>query len=164
MSKYAPTPEQRLRLRGTFPCPSLHTNTSFVANRSDEFDGDARVRKFAMARANRAGVNTNGKRFCGEACRPGVPFDPEAWLPESDLKDSIKNRCIEKNWNCEELGVKGVAVESPDTGPYQVAEGIVTEEVNDIVADKAEQGERVTKEQRAELTDEVRKVASGAQE
>ena len=151
------------RTKLPFGLCALHTNSTFVANRTDEFDGDARVRKFATARARKAGVNTNGKRFCGEACRPGVPFDPEAWLPESDLKDSIKNRCIEKNWNCEELGVKGVVTESQDPGPYQVAEGIVTEEVNEIVAEKAEQGERVTPQQKADLTEKVRTVASGAQ-
>lgn len=163
MSNYTPTLEQRARLRSTFPCPSLHTNTSFAANRPDEFDGDVKVRRFATARANRAGVNTNGKRFCGQLCREGVPFDPEAWLPEADLKDSIKRKAIEKNLNCEELGVKAVVFDAPAAGPYQVSEKIVTERVEKIVADRAEQGDRVTKQQHADLTERERTVASGAQ-
>lgn len=162
--EYNPTaPKQPPKKRGMFPCPALHTNTSFVANRSDEFDGDARIRRVAMAKAEKAGVSTVGKRFCGQLCRPGVPLDPQAWLSESDLKGETKNRCVRENWNCEELGVTAVEIDAPDDGPYQVAENIVQEEVRDTITDMHEKGEKVTPQQKADLTDKIRRVASGAE-
>ncbi len=162
--RYKPTPEQRAKLRTKLALSTaVHTNTTWVANRTDEFDGDARVRRYATAKAQRAGVSTTGKRWCGHLCRPGVAFDPQAWLPESDLKDESKRKCRELNYSCEEFNITPTEIDRPDPNDsdYQVSEQIVQRDVKEAVGDLHEKGVRVTPQQKADLTEKIRKDASG---
>jgi len=102
--------------RTTLSLPTaIHTNTTFMANRDDEFDGDKTVRKHAMNKARAAGVNPNGKRFFHGLVPEGKPYDPSGWVDESNAKDEIKAKCKTNKFHCEGLVTNKVpGYERPD--------------------------------------------------
>lgn len=91
------------RVGTAFPCPAIHTNTTFMANRDDEFEGDRKVRKHAMDKARAAGVSPTGKRFFHGLVPEGKPYDPSGWVSEGDAKAEIKRKCELNRFNCEGL-------------------------------------------------------------
>ncbi len=107
---------------GLFFSVGLSTSTTFMANRDDGFGTDDRSRKRHHAKARAAGINPTGK----------------VWSPQLNewfsSKDDVKRICERKGMTCEGLvNVKGPAVEVKE-GPYRVANDLVQEEVETIVA------------------------------
>ena len=139
-----------------FPCPAVHTDTSFMSN-SVEMDGlpDPRSRKIALAKAKAAGVNVQGKRFSPGMCRTGNAFDPYAWIGS---KAEVKKKHEQQGWGCAEFGVKQREREEAP-GPYRVADDIVQKEVGDIVTEQ--HGGHVTDQQRQDLTEAAQTRLAG---
>lgn len=107
--------KHRPNLRTTLDvCTTVHSNTTFMANRGDEFEGEPKARKHAMAKARAAGVNPTGKRFFGGLCPPGEPFSPKAWVTESNAKAEIKAKCAAHGLHCEGLVKSDDNFEPPD--------------------------------------------------
>ena len=156
-------PKKRLRLfcpvcegklQWQFPCPNLHTDTTWLANRDDGFGADNTSRQRAYAKARAAGVNPVGKVYCPSLCRPGVPLDPEAWVTG---KADVKRVCRKNNWSSPEMGVKADKI-AEDPGPYRVAPDIVQNEVERI---EYETGGDLTAKERKELPEATAERLAG---
>lgn len=146
----------RRRLRSTFPSPSLHTSTTFMANRDDGFGDDERHRSIAHAKAEAAGVSVTGKTYMSQLCPKGKPLSPEAWISN---KDDAKRICEKNGWGCEELGVKMPEYEGPSDEPYKIDEQIVKDEVDGmLIRDGAE---AVSQQEYSDLTETTRTRLQG---
>lgn len=123
-----PKPRRRRGKRSTVvACPSIHTSTTFMANRDDGFGGDDHNRKRRVAESRAAGINPTGM----------------VWSPQLGCfyssKDDIRRIHEERGMACEGLvNVKAPEREVPDDGPYRVADDLVQDEVSSIVQEKYE--------------------------
>ena len=155
-------------LRTNLDVPTaIHTNTTFMANRGDEFEGDQRVRSYAEARARAAGVSPMGKRFTAGLCRDGVPFDPRAWIDTSNAKSEIKRRCIDLGREAHD-GLKTIVKARdldgplPTEKPYRCNDGIVQRALREELNAMKGRGEPLPDaEGRRELAEKLRAHHSG---
>lgn len=134
--------------------PGLRTDTTFLADRGDPFDGDDARAKRCVAAARAGGVNPTGKTYIGGLAK--YPGDPEAWI---DGKGDVRRVCAKRGWGCEgSVTVESPVNETPDLfeEPYRAADDLVQEEV-----EKRLGGEKVGTKERAELVEKVGEQLSG---
>ena len=137
-----------------FPCPNLHTDTTFLANRDDGFGSDSASRKLAKAKAKAAGVSTSGMVYCPSLCPPGESLSPKAWIGG---KADIKRICRKNNWSSADLGIKADKIDA-EPKPYRVADDLVNNEVERIVD---RQGGGASPKERTKLSREARERLAG---
>lgn len=140
----------------------LVTNKAFVAGRGDGFGTDEKSRKIAYRNARKAGVNPAGKIWSPQLARPGMGLgrDPLAWLDPSQARSQVKAVCQKRGVACD--GSVTVKEREPETDPcdkpYEVAESIVRDEVQDILS---EHGSEMTSKEKSELHDQTKERLSG---
>ena len=116
----------------SFGLCNLQTDATFLRGSEDGFGTDVRGRKAAHAKARAAGVNINGKRYCGGLATK--MHDPMAWVSSrADVKRVAEARG---------LGIEGtVTCKAPEVEhiekPYKVADNLVEREVSRIVQEEA---------------------------
>lgn len=138
-----------------FPTPYIRSDNTFMrrTHLDDGFGGDNGERQRAYAKAKAAGVNPEGKKYMPGLCRPGVRYDPQAWVSG---RGDVKRVCEKNGWGCEgAVNVKAVERDEPgpDERPYRIADDIIDREVETIVE---KQGGKVSAKQRKRLKAEVR--------
>ncbi len=146
--------QRRRELRTSLPfgLVNLHTDTTFMANRSDlGFGDDERTRRFKIAEAKRDGVSIGGKSYSPQL---------KGWFGS---RKEVEEKALAKGYGVSGL-VNAPAPEPenpPETKRYEVAEHCVQEAVEDIVQDN--QGDVGPKE-RVKLVEETRTRLRGAQD
>lgn len=111
---------------------NLHTDATFLRGSEDGYGTDARGRKAAHAKAQAAGVNISGMRYCPQLATE--IHDPKAWVgSRADAKRIAEARGLGLEGT---VTVKGPEVEHIEK-PYEVADNIVEREVDRIVQDEA---------------------------
>lgn len=131
--------------------PGLKTDTNFMARRRRR----QRLPRAYYEMAKKAGVNTEGRWFCGDVAK--YPGDPEAWV---EGRGDIKRICEKNNWRAEgEVECNAKPLDVPDgDGKYYVADDIVKREVSRLgkldpgLVDTPQRRERTTEETRQRLT------------
>ena len=107
--------------------PALQTDTTFLANRPDPFDGDEHYAKRAVANCQAHGTTPGGRTYLGSLAR--FEGDPEAWVTS---KADVRDVCRRRGWSCE--GAVEVKAPTPDAphpldAPYQVDQKLIQAEV-----------------------------------
>lgn len=141
---------------GRFMSLGLKTDTTFMANRDDGFQGDDETRRLAHRNARRLGTSVDNKVYCPELAE--FRGDPRACVSgESD----VRRLCDEQGKTIEgSINHKGYVEPdepSPDEAPYRVADDIVQNEADRIV--EQHDGD-VTPKERATLVEETRERLS----
>lgn len=133
------------------PMP-LNTNDQFWRGLTDDgFGKDEQSRRFARAKAKRAGVDTTGKVFRPELCPLKEPFSPKAWVSD---REEVKAKCKAYGW-----GLKGQGLYNPppeiqyEEKPYRIADDIVERETQDVI--EAEGFDDLTPRERTDLKEKV---------
>jgi len=131
--------------------PGVVTDTTFMAGRRDEFNGNNVLRRIYMERARAAGVNPTGKVYSGGLAR--FPGDPKAWINDrSDVERIARDRGVrvEGSINCDYLPED---MTDPFNEPYRVADELVEDEIDRI---ETESGEPVTGAKREDAREKIR--------
>jgi hypothetical protein len=114
--------------------PSLQTDTRWLTGHvnKNQFAGHDRMADLYMRQAKRFGVVTENCVYKHQLAR--FPGDPEAWVSS---RADVKKICADRNWECE----GSVTHRAEDRGrsdpfaePYQVAEDIVRDGVEDEIS------------------------------
>ena len=145
--------QRRRELRTSLPfgLVNLHTDTTFMANRSDlGFGDDERTRRFKIAEAKRDGVSIGGKSYSPQL---------KGWFGS---QEEVKQMALAKGHGVE--GAVNVAAPEPENPPptkrYEVADRCVQEEVDNIVEEN--RGDVGPKE-RTQLVEQTRSRLRGQQ-
>jgi hypothetical protein len=146
-----------------FPIPHLRTDTTISAGRGDGFGNNDSVRRTAYARARMAGIDPNGKTFCANLADERGHQDPAAWVPHSEFRGHVRRVCEKRGYACNgSVNVKAPAKEDTMMDrPYQVAEDLVEQEVDNVVQDQHEG--HITPKKRADLKEELAEKLAGTQ-
>lgn len=106
--------------------PAIKTNGTFIEGLGQQWGNSPAMAKcqVEMTRKYLPNFSPAGMRWYGGLAR--FQGDPEAWVPEHDARHTVKRRCEERGWVCEDLGVKGR--EAPPDKPYRVCDNLVAAE------------------------------------
>lgn len=137
----------------------IGTDSQFMAGttRDDGFGTDHRTRKKVHANARAAGINPVGKKWVPSLVPLGEQNSPKGLV---DGRGDVVKRCQEMGASCEgRINVKGHTPDGPSAAeaPYEVAQELIDEDVNEIV--ERDHGGKVSKKKRQQIEDDARTLA-----
>lgn len=116
-----------------------------------QFGGDENMTKYAVERARELGGNPGMNDYYDPGlCRPGMQFDPQAFVPAGGGRGYVKRLCEERGVGCSGP-VEVKAREDEPAPPVVMAERLVNEGIDHLIATDPK---KKTKK-RAELREEV---------
>lgn len=144
--------------------PYVITDTNFFRGSDDGFGSNEYLRSVYHRNARAAGIDTTGKVYCPELCRPGMAGgrDPEAWVPRTEGRSYIKKLLTKRRWSSTgriEVPEAPRDTPPPFDGPYTPADDIV--EAATIMDIKKQGLKKVSKQEFEKLKEANAKILSG---